>query len=480
MSSKPEMPMGSPFRSVILLLALCACLPVLAQQKASDRRAWMNPATPVSDDPRRVPVAPGPRGPEGSLVLRGGRVFDGTGSAAKPATLVIERNRITAVLPPDASQWPANARVIDVTGKTVMPGLIDLHTHLTYTEPGTPAEQAGEGESAALRGMERMRLYTESGITSVRDVASVGNAPFRLKQWVAENRIPGPRVFAAGQLITGTGGHGAEGMWHTGCILQPRDGVREASGAEDWREAVREQFKHGADLIKLASHFTREEVAAAVDEAHTLGLKVTVDAETFYIQWAVEAGVDSVEHPLPRSDETIQLMARKGTASVPTLVPYIYIFDLAGGYFGSTSRRFDFSKEANLEMLRKLKRAGIKLGIGTDLVTDWFRYLPHSYITELKQFVAAGFTTEQALVAATHTSAEILGMEDKLGTLTTGKLADVIVVDGQPDRNLDDLRRVTLVVRDGHVILENGRVVIAPHVPVPEPDPKKTVPGREW
>jgi imidazolonepropionase-like amidohydrolase len=445
-----------------------------------ERAKWVSAATPVSDDPRRVPVSPGPRGPEGSVVLRGGRVFDGTGTAVRPGTVVIERNRITAVLAPGSSQWPANARVIDVAGKTVMPGLIDLHTHLTYTEPGTPDEQATEGASAALRGVERLRFYAESGITSVRDVASVGTAPFRLKQWVAENRIPGPRVFAAGELITGTGGHGAEGDWHVGCPLRERDGVREASGPNDWREAVREQFKRGADLIKLASHYTREEVAAAVDEAHTLGLKVTVDAETFYIQWAVEAGADTIEHPLPRSEETIQLMARKGTASVPTLVPYIYIFDLAGGYYGSTSRRFDFSKEANFEMLRKLKRAGIKLGVGTDLVTDWFRYLPQAYITELKQFVAAGFTTEQALMAATKTSAEILGMEDKLGTLAPGKLADVIVVDGQPDRQLEDLGKVSLVVRDGHVILENGRVVIAPHVPVPEPDPKKTVPGREW
>jgi imidazolonepropionase-like amidohydrolase len=105
----------------------------------------------------------------------------------------------------------------------------------------------------------------------------------------------------------------------------------QASGPDDWREAVREQFKRGADVIKLASHYSREEIAAAVDEAHALGLKVAVDAETFYIQWAVEAGADTIEHPLPRTDETIRLMAEKGTQAVPTLIPYIYIFDLAGG-----------------------------------------------------------------------------------------------------------------------------------------------------
>ncbi len=461
-----------------LLLALPAWA-LQAQPLASDRHQWVGQQTPVSDDPRRVPVAPGPRGPEGTIVLRGGRVFDGTGRAARPASVVIARNRIQAVLPPEASGWPADARVIDVSGRTVMPGLIDLHTHLSYSEPTTPRIEADEEGAAMLRGVERLRYYAESGITSVRDVASMGAVPFRLKRWVADNRVAGPRVFAAGQLITATGGHGAENLWHVGCRHAPAAAVREASGPDDWREAVREQFKRGADLIKLASHYSREEVAAAVDEAHALGLKVTVDAETFYIQWAVEAGADIIEHPLPRTDETIRLMAKRGTASVPTLVPYIYIFDLSGGYFGSTSRRFDFSKEANLEMLRKLKRAGVKLGVGTDLVTDWFRYLPQSYITELEQFVAAGFTVPEALVAGTRTSAEILGMADKLGTLEPGKLADVIVVDGRPDEQLRDLSKVSLVIRDGHVIVEDGRVSIAPHVPVPEPRPEDRA-GLKW
>src|SRR4029450_2295222 len=161
--------------------------------------------------------------------------------------------------------------------------------------------------------------------------------------------------------------------------------------------------------------FSAEEVSAAVSEAPALGLRITCDCETFYVDRAVDAGGDMIEHPLPRSDEVIAKMAAKGVASDPTLVPYEIIFDQSGGYWGSASRRFSFSKEANLEMLRRLKRAGVKLGIGTDLVGDWFRYMPLAYITEMKHFVQAGFTIPEVLSIATRTNAQILAMDDKLG-----------------------------------------------------------------
>jgi imidazolonepropionase-like amidohydrolase len=156
-------------------------------------------------------------------------------------------------------------------------------------------------------------------------------------------------------------------------------------------------------------------------------------------------------------------------ASIPTVVPYDYIFDASGGYWGSTSRRFTFSKAANVEMVRRLKRAGVTIGVGTDLVVDWFRSLPEPYLTELGHLVEAGFTPAEALVAATKTNAALLDLADRLGTLEPGKLADVLVVRGTPDQNVRDLANVDVVITNGRVAVENGRVVIERHVPKPPP-----------
>lgn len=451
--------------------AAAALLPARAwgQERAQDRRRWLSPTQEVSDDPRRVPAPPGPKGPDGTIVLRGGRVIDGTGSAARAATVVITRNRVVGMLPANSTDWPASARVIDVTGKTVLPGLIDLHTHLSYYDPPHSSGDDASDPDATLRAALRLRYYIESGITSVKDVASAGDITFRLKEWVARNDVPGPRVFPVGQLITAPGGHGSEGPE---LKANATGSIRTASGADEWRLAVRDMFRRGADAIKIASHFSRDEVKAAVEEAHALGLKVTCDCETSYIQWAVEAGVDMIEHPLPRTDETIRLMAERKVEADPTVYVYTLLFSLSGGgYFGSTSRRFNFNDSLNLDVMRRMQRAGIKMGVGTDLVADWFRYLPGPYINELKYFTAVGYTPLQALVAATKTNAELLDMDDKLGTLEVGKLADVLVVNGRPDERLDDLAKVETVIRDGWVVVENGRVSIARHTPKAGPPP---------
>lgn len=456
-------------RTVQLATIALVCLaPVVgrAQDRASDRRRTLSPTQTTTDDPRRIPIPSTPRGPDGMLVLRGGRVFDGTGAAARPGTVVISRNKVDRILAPGATDWPKDAKVVDVPGMTVMPGLIDMHTHLTYVDPPGKTAVASEDPEVTLRAVERLRFFIESGITSVKDVSSDGDVTFRLKDWVNENRVVGPRVFPVGQLITSIGGHGAEGE----SDLVKGRAIRVASGPVEWRAAVRDMFNRGADAIKVASHFSRDEVRAAVEEAHALGLKVTCDCENFYIQWAVEAGVDMIEHPLPRTDETIALMAQRGVEADPTVYIYTILFaNSGGGYFGSTSRRFMFNDSLNFGVMQRMRRAGIKMGVGTDLVVDWFRYLPAPYINELKYFVQAGYTVPEALVAATKTNAQMLDMDDKLGTLEPGKLADVLVVNGRPDENLDDLAKVHTVIRDGWIVVQNGQVQVAPHVPRPAP-----------
>jgi len=322
---------------------------------------------------------------------------------------------------------------------------------------------------ATLRALSRLEIYLQSGITSVRDLASHGQVPFVLKRWQAQGKIPGPRIFPAGQLITGRGGHGTEGFSAETAPGYPDAAVREASGPDDWRDAVRIQFKQGADVIKIGSHYSQAEISAAVEEAHALGLPVTVDAETKYIEMAIKAGVDSIEHPLPRPKQALKLMHEAGIDVIPTLIPYKYILQLSGGYFGSTSRRFSLNTQTIKDMLVDMKDAGLKIGVGTDLVADWIKFMPDAYIDELGSLVEAGFSTSKALEAATRSGAEILKMGDKLGTLQVGKLADVIVVEGAPDQNLDDLRNIDLVIVGGRLMVRGGRILKEKHQAVEFP-----------
>jgi imidazolonepropionase-like amidohydrolase len=328
-----------------------------------------------------------------------------------------------------------------------------------------------------MRGVKRMATYLESGVTSVRDVGSHGDAPFVLKRLQAAGELPGPRILNVGQLITQTGGHGAVHAFGPGfpevANGNPNSMVRIASGPDEWREAVRIQFAKGADLIKLASEYTQEEITAAVDEAHSLGMAVTVDAETQYIDMAIRAGVDSIEHPLPRSDEAVKLMAKRGIASVPTLVAYRVIMRGMGGYHGSTSRRFELNEEVNEAMAAKMYKAGVKMGIGTDVVAFAnTEFLPGSYIDEMESFNRIGMSKAEVLVAATKTGAEIMKMGDRLGTIEAGKLADIIVVDGNPDEDFAALRKVQTAFVNGRLMLQDGRIYRERHEEVPLPEPK--------
>lgn len=454
---------------------LVTASPALAQAvKLNDRSAVLAPDARTTDDPRRIPLKPDPASAR-QIVLRGGRLFDAVTLRVRPATVVIRGDHIAAILPADATTgWAADAEVIDVTGKTVMPGLIDMHVHITYPDSATPIdEQASEG-AGVLRGIRNLRWMLESGFTSVRDLNGVSNAPYLLAEASADDAIVAPRVFTAGHIITATGGHATERP------VSPSHGpdfAWERDGADAWRAAVRQTFKQGANVVKVASHFAPDEISAAVDEAHRLGLKVTCDCETIYTAMAVDAGIDMIEHPLPRTDATIAAMAKHGTAAVPTLQVYQNVLDRSGGFYGSTSRRFTMTAQGDFDIFKKMKAAGIVMGVGTDTIGDANRMIPNVYIAELKWFVKGGYSIPAALQAATLINARLLDMGDRLGSIEPGKLADVIVIDGKPDEDLDALHRIDLVVKDGRVMVRGGAVVAERHVPVPllKPSPPATV-----
>ena len=240
----------------------------------------------------------------------------------------------------------------------------------------------------------------------------------------------------------------------------PAESERTVDGRDEWRKAVREQFNNGADLIHIVSMFSREEIAAAIEEAHALGMKVGVDTGVhswnsswitglYYLEWAVETWIDVVEKMAPRTDETIRSMAEKEIASIPIIIN------------PSTIDRITLSNVSVMDLFRKQKNTEIKMGIGLEGRAE---LLPKSYITELKYFVEGGYTISEAFVAATETSAEILDMGDKLGSIEPGKLADVVVINGKPDVNLDELANTDMVIRDGHIVVENGRIFVPSHV----------------
>lgn len=453
------------FKAVLILVVaglLVGCSSAFgADGKVSepyDRTQWYAPDALTSDDPRRLPVRPVEMSDD-VTVFRNARIFSTADGSIPAGEIIIRGNRIEAVNIPQSESPPDGATVIDATGLTALPGLIDLHVHLTYIrDPAAPEIISSESQAdAALRGYERAQRYLDAGITTVRDVGSHGMAPFILKSYAQSHRLDLPRIYTAGQVITSHGGHGTEGFF---LKTSPPYGdaiVRVASGPDEWRQAVREQFARGADLIKLASHFTEEEVRAAIEEAHSLGLKVIVDSETQFTELAVKAGVDVVEHPLPRSRRAIDLMVKNGVASVPTIVPYQIIIEKSGGYFGSTSRRFTLTEETIMDMTKRLYEAGVPLGVGTDLILNWDEQLPGVYVREMKNFVKIGMSAPEAIIAATRVGAEILGMDDRLGEISPGKLADIILVEGRPEENLEDLMRTKLVMVDGRVMVNKMR-----------------------
>ncbi|HEV2492875.1 MAG TPA: amidohydrolase family protein [Terriglobia bacterium] len=402
------------------------------------------------------------------VAVRAGRLFDGKSDRLLADQVVIIRgDRIQEVAPAAQARIPDGAQIIDLSHATVLPGLIDAHTHLFLTgeSHGRYDEQLLK-ESWQYRTIEAVvnaRRDLEAGFTSMRDVETEGAmySDVDVRNAIDRGLIPGPRLEVATRAISTTGGYPLEG--YSPEVPVP-SGVQIVDSPEEARKAVREQIKYGADLIKIYSthrfHFTPDgklvaiptltldEVRAVVDEAHREGVKVACHAYGGEgLHNCVNAGVDSIEHGLDLDEESITKMVAKGITWVPTL--YVYEFepeeDLeATG--GKTSR----ARIHEASFRRALAHGGLKIAFGTDVGP-----FPHG--TQAKEFeylVRFGLTPAQAIRAATSVAAELMGWQDRIGGVEPGRLADLIAVAGDPLRDITELERVKFVMK-GAVVVRN-------------------------
>jgi imidazolonepropionase-like amidohydrolase len=413
------------------------------------------------------------------MVLTNARVIDGTGSAPlDSATLRIEEGRIVE-LSATSADGPLPDVVVDLEGRTLMPGLIDAHAHLSSDISRSP----GFGPPPALKGeLPRPRelgyfvlaktalVLLEAGVTSIRDVGSYDDEAIALREAVRLGIVPGPRILSCGRIISATAPGGA--------IFTTM--YREADGPDDMRKAVREQLRRGADFVKLMAtgarsvvaedpepaQMTFDELGAIVDEAHRMGVRVAAHVEGLAgARLAVESGVDTIEHGLSlhREPALLDAMARSGIVLVPTLSTF---HDLAERFTDAFAPALVEQAKRQLEeayaTLVAARSAGVTLAMGHDSGP------PGDNAIELVRMVDGGLTAREGISAATRGSASALGLPD-VGTVTPGAIADLLVIDGDPLEDVDVLRRpeqIWMVIQGGDVVAGRGRQAAAAVVAV--------------
>ena len=407
-------------------------------------------------DAQRQPQAPAP------VLIKAGRLIDGRADAAQAGMgILVEGERIKAVGPLAQVQAQAKgARVIDLSQMTVLPGLIDTHTHLLLQ--GDPTAQSYNDqllyESTAYRAIlaaRNARIALEHGFTAIRDLETEGAmyADVDVKRAVDRGEIPGPRIFASTRAMAPTGMYPiVSDNWE----LELPHGVQPVDGVEGARLAVRQQVAHGADWIKYYSdrryyftsdsvlrswvNFTDEEARAIVDEAHRVGRPVAAHAiGADGIAAALRAGVNSIEHGDGLTDSLIDVLASKGVYWVPTVTVAQYV---AGPRGGPWAPMVEHQRRA---FGRALKR-GVRIALGTDVGG-----FPWTEINEAKEFayyVQYGMTPMQAIKAGTSVAADLLSQRD-LGVVAPGAYADLVAVAGDPLKDIAELERVRFVMKGG-------------------------------
>lgn len=406
-------------------------------------------------------VAPA-RAADTHLAVHAAHLVDpAAGTVRGPVWVEVDHDTIVGV----HTRAPANVPVVDLGPATLLPGLIDAHTHLS-SRPGIgPLEQLrGSAARAAVAGVAHARATLLAGITTVRDVGGQELADVALRDGIAAGEIEGPRMQVATWALSMTGGHGdprnrLDYHWDNDLAHGVADGV------DQIRQHVRFNIQQGADLIKIhasggvmsarddpqATGYTLEEMKAAVDEARRLGRPVAAHAHGKQaIMWASEAGVRSVEHASYMDDEAARLLKRNGTWYVPTL----YVIEpilAAGNPLHVTDESLAKAREVRGHMhgaFRAALRNGVKIAFGSDAGV-----FPHGdQVHEFAIYVAEGMTPMQAIRTATTSAAELLRWEGRVGAVTPGHYADLIATRGDPTHDITELERVAWVMKGGRVV----------------------------
>jgi imidazolonepropionase-like amidohydrolase len=413
------------------------------------------------------------------LVLLGARVWDGTDRPAiDDGAVVISGDRITAAGARGSLAMPTgpDVRTLRFQNATILPGFVDAHVHLIWPGDGRPndvfTKALGDGD-LLLMAAKNARAALRCGVTTLRDVGSRARTAIDLRDAVNRGDAIGPRIVAAGPPITITGGH----MHYLG---------GEADTADDVRRVARRHWRMGADFLKMVINgggtprthpwtpaFSTDEIAAAVAEARDHETHITVHANaTESIRRAVAAGVDGIEHctfmrgpdDLEFDPRTCEQIARKGTYVGPTLaVNHSSLEHGRANYAQLTAderARLDGRlrlRDVRHEILAQMVRQGVKFVASSD--AGWAHYPFGQFGLEIELLAATGMPTRQALAAGTRLSAEAVGLGNLLGTLEPGKIADVVVVNGDPTQRITDVRNVTTVIRSGRPLVEEGRLV---------------------
>jgi imidazolonepropionase-like amidohydrolase len=397
-------------------------------------------------------------------LLRAGKVLDvHTGKETAAQTIVIDGEKITAISPTASTPAKPGDRVVDLTGYTLMPGLIDVHTHLTMATNFDPYfELSMTPGKEAIIGVENAKTTLEAGFTTVRNVGANGFTDVALRDEINEGHIPGPHMQVSGPPLGITGGHMDENLlpeqYHV-----VGEGV--ADGIPAVQHMVRQNIKYGADLIKIgasggvlskgddpqASQYTKEEMQAIVADAHRLGRKVAAHAHGAQaILWASEAGVDSIEHGSYLDDAGIAMMLKHGTYLVPTA--YLIDWMQQNGNLPAfyQQKMHDVSAVEKQNAIKAIK-AGVKVALGTDAAVYPHGLNAHELDVYVNQF---GMSPLAAIQTGTVNAADLMGWTAKTGSLDPGKWADIIAVSGDPLADVKILQHVPFVMKSG-VIYKN-------------------------